>query len=97
VLVSEIVEEIVIVVVGIFLVDEDEVELDLLNIVLGAVELELVKKIGVVVTIKVGLFEVTGSGLLVKVENISVVGILLVDFVLDWWDVIFVGSHPIFW
>jgi len=61
----------------------DEVELDLLNIVLGAVELELVKKIGVVVTIKVGLFEVTGSGLLVKVENISVVGILLVDFVLD--------------
>ncbi len=34
----------------------DEVELDLLNIVLGAVELELVKKIGVVVTIKVGLF-----------------------------------------
>ena len=42
-LVLEIVEDIIIVVVGIFLVDEDEVELDLLNIVLGVFELELVK------------------------------------------------------
>ena len=47
-LVSEIVEEIVKVVVGIFLVDDEEaVELDLLNVLLGVfeldIELELVK------------------------------------------------------
>jgi hypothetical protein len=42
VLVSEIVEEIVKVVVGIFLVDDEEaVELDLLNVLLGVFELEL--------------------------------------------------------
>ena len=41
-LVSEIVEEIVKVVVGIFLVDDEEaVELDLLNVLLGVFELEL--------------------------------------------------------